>query len=129
MILPRALQLNWLTSLGVSNGGIECSNPPTPIVIIELSKKLWYLIVAEWLWECLSNLFPTSFSPSLSLSLVWPFVCLSYFRAAGNASEEALDRLPTSATCMNLLKLPPYRRFVPVLNSFLEMQRVFLGTI
>lgn len=35
-----------------------------------------------------------------------------FLRAAGNASEEALDRLPTSATCMNLLKLPPYRRFV-----------------
>jgi ubiquitin-protein ligase E3 C len=30
-------------------------------------------------------------------------------RAGGNASEDALDRLPTSATCMNLLKLPPYR--------------------
>ncbi|KAK7853912.1 e3 ubiquitin-protein ligase upl6, partial [Quercus suber] len=32
-----------------------------------------------------------------------------FLKAAGNASEEALDRLPTSATCMNLLKLPPYR--------------------
>lgn len=37
------------------------------------------------------------------------------YRAAGSASEEALDRLPTSATCMNLLKLPPYRRFVQFL--------------
>lgn len=36
------------------------------------------------------------------------------YRAAGSASEEALDRLPTAATCMNLLKLPPYRRFVVV---------------
>ncbi|KAH9683973.1 E3 ubiquitin-protein ligase UPL6 [Citrus sinensis] len=32
-----------------------------------------------------------------------------FLKAAGSASEEALDRLPTSATCMNLLKLPPYR--------------------
>ncbi|KAB1213802.1 E3 ubiquitin-protein ligase UPL6 [Morella rubra] len=32
-----------------------------------------------------------------------------FLKAAGNASDEALDRLPTSATCMNLLKLPPYR--------------------
>lgn len=40
------------------------------------------------------------------------FVFEYSLRAAGNASEEALDRLPTSATCMNLLKLPPYRRFV-----------------
>lgn len=34
------------------------------------------------------------------------------FRAAGSASNESVDRLPTSATCMNLLKLPPYQRFV-----------------
>lgn len=40
------------------------------------------------------------------------FVSEYSLRAAGNASEEALDRLPTSATCMNLLKLPPYRRSV-----------------
>ncbi|KAK8985991.1 hypothetical protein V6N11_037710 [Hibiscus sabdariffa] len=31
-----------------------------------------------------------------------------FLKAAGGASEETLDRLPTSATCMNLLKLPPY---------------------
>ncbi|MCD9644903.1 E3 ubiquitin-protein ligase upl6 [Datura stramonium] len=36
-----------------------------------------------------------------------PLFCIQ--RAGGNASEEALDRLPTSATCMNLLKFPPYR--------------------
>ncbi|RVW71611.1 E3 ubiquitin-protein ligase UPL6 [Vitis vinifera] len=34
---------------------------------------------------------------------------MKFLKAAGSASEEALDRLPTSATCMNLLKLPPYR--------------------
>lgn len=38
-------------------------------------------------------------------------------RAAGNASEEALDRLPTAATCMNLLKLPPYKRFAHLTPS------------
>ncbi|KAJ4822903.1 E3 ubiquitin-protein ligase upl6 [Turnera subulata] len=32
-----------------------------------------------------------------------------FLKAAGSASDEDLDRLPTSATCMNLLKLPPYR--------------------
>jgi hypothetical protein len=68
--------------------------------------------------ECLLNLFPIS---SLFLSLVLQFVGRSYCRAAGNASEEALDRLPTSATCMNLLKLPPYRRLVPVPILFLEI--------
>lgn len=43
---------------------------------------------------------------------------VSSCRAGGDASEEALDRLPTSATCMNLLKLPPYRRFALVLAWF-----------
>ncbi|KAF9624283.1 hypothetical protein IFM89_009191, partial [Coptis chinensis] len=33
---------------------------------------------------------------------------------AADASEEALYRLPTSAPCMNLLKLPPYGRTVKV---------------
>ncbi|RXH71819.1 hypothetical protein DVH24_025320 [Malus domestica] len=32
-----------------------------------------------------------------------------FLKAGGNGAEGALDRLPTAATCMNLLKLPPYR--------------------
>jgi len=36
--------------------------------------------------------------------------------APDDASEETLDRLPTSATCMNLLKLPPYRRYASYLS-------------
>ncbi|KAI6685132.1 hypothetical protein NL676_031045 [Syzygium grande] len=45
--------------------------------------------------------------PLLGFKYLEPSFCIQ--RAAGSASEEALDRLPTSATCMNLLKLPPYR--------------------
>ncbi|KAJ0092761.1 hypothetical protein Patl1_24814 [Pistacia atlantica] len=45
--------------------------------------------------------------PLLGFRYLEPLFCIQ--RAAGDASEEALDRLPTSATCMNLLKLPPYR--------------------
>ncbi|XP_052477999.1 E3 ubiquitin-protein ligase UPL6 isoform X1 [Gossypium raimondii] len=45
--------------------------------------------------------------PLLGFKYLEPLFCIQ--RAAGSASEEALDRLPTSATCMNLLKLPPYR--------------------
>ncbi|KAF9594038.1 hypothetical protein IFM89_026890 [Coptis chinensis] len=41
---------------------------------------------------------------------------LKYMTAA-DASEEALYRLPTSAPCMNLLKLPPYGRFVTALYT------------
>ncbi|XP_052208292.1 E3 ubiquitin-protein ligase UPL6-like isoform X2 [Diospyros lotus] len=45
--------------------------------------------------------------PLLGFKYLEPLFCIQ--RAAGDASDEALDRLPTSATCMNLLKLPPYR--------------------
>ncbi|CAL8991067.1 unnamed protein product [Prunus brigantina] len=45
--------------------------------------------------------------PLLGFKYLEPLFCIQ--RAGGNASEGALDRLPTAATCMNLLKLPPYR--------------------
>jgi ubiquitin-protein ligase E3 C len=75
--------------------------------------------VIEMFWEILKNFsmenqrkflkFVTGCSrgPLLGFKYLEPLFCIQ--RAAGNASEEALDRLPTSATCMNLLKLPPYR--------------------
>ncbi|XP_057959070.1 E3 ubiquitin-protein ligase UPL6 isoform X2 [Malania oleifera] len=75
--------------------------------------------VIEMFWEVLKSFslenqmkflkFVTGCSrgPLLGFRYLEPLFCIQ--RAAGNASEEALDRLPTSATCMNLLKLPPYR--------------------
>lgn len=45
--------------------------------------------------------------PLLGFKSLEPQFCIQ--RAGGSATEETLDRLPTSATCMNLLKLPPYR--------------------
>ncbi|KAI8561897.1 hypothetical protein RHMOL_Rhmol04G0377700 [Rhododendron molle] len=75
--------------------------------------------VIDMFWAVLSNFsrenqmkflkFVTGCSrgPLLGFRYLEPLFCIQ--RAAGNASEEALDRLPTSATCMNLLKLPPYR--------------------
>ncbi|CAN8259033.1 unnamed protein product [Cochlearia groenlandica] len=45
--------------------------------------------------------------PLLGFKYLEPAFCIQ--RAAGTASNEAVDRLPTSATCMNLLKLPPYQ--------------------
>ncbi|KAH9621963.1 hypothetical protein KSS87_001747 [Heliosperma pusillum] len=77
--------------------------------------------VIEMFWEVLKSLsqenqrrflkFVTGCSrgPLLGFKSLEPQFCIQ--RAAGSASEEALERLPTSATCMNLLKLPPYRRF------------------
>ncbi|XP_061360254.1 E3 ubiquitin-protein ligase UPL6-like isoform X2 [Gastrolobium bilobum] len=75
--------------------------------------------VIEMFWEVLKGFslenrkkflkFVTGCSrgPLLGFRYLEPLLCIQ--RAAGNASEESLDRLPTSATCMNLLKLPPYR--------------------
>lgn len=75
--------------------------------------------VIDMFWEVIKNLslpnqrkflkFVTGCSrgPLLGFKYLEPLFCIQ--RAAGSASEEALDRLPTSATCMNLLKLPPYR--------------------
>ncbi|KAG8658925.1 hypothetical protein MANES_03G208600v8 [Manihot esculenta] len=75
--------------------------------------------VIEMFWEVLKGFslenqkkflkFVTGCSrgPLLGFKFLEPLFCIQ--RAAGSASEEALDRLPTSATCMNLLKLPPYR--------------------
>lgn len=58
---------------------------------------------------------------------------VSSCRAGSNDPDEALDRLPTSATCMNLLKLPPYKRFVivqPCLCSFHCVHgKLFVSTV
>ncbi|CAH8374357.1 unnamed protein product [Eruca vesicaria subsp. sativa] len=45
--------------------------------------------------------------PLLGFKYLEPAFCIQ--RAGGSVSDEAVDRLPTSATCMNLLKLPPYQ--------------------
>lgn len=87
--------------------------------------------VIEMFWEVVQNLslanqrkflkFVTGCSrgPLLGFKYLEPLFCIQ--RAAGSASEEAL-RLPTSATCMNLLKLPPYR-------SKLQMEQKLLYAI
>ncbi|XP_027919361.1 E3 ubiquitin-protein ligase UPL6-like isoform X2 [Vigna unguiculata] len=71
--------------------------------------------VIEMFWEVLKGFslenrkkflkFVTGCSrgPLLGFRNLEPLFCIQ-----SNAAEESLDRLPTSATCMNLLKLPPY---------------------
>ncbi|XP_073101038.1 E3 ubiquitin-protein ligase UPL6 isoform X3 [Elaeis guineensis] len=76
--------------------------------------------VIEMFWEVLKSFsleyqkkflkFVTGCSrgPLLGFKYLEPKFCIQ--RAAPLiVSEEDLDRLPTSATCMNLLKLPPYK--------------------
>ncbi|XP_047166249.1 E3 ubiquitin-protein ligase UPL6-like isoform X1 [Vigna umbellata] len=74
--------------------------------------------VIEMFWEVLKGFsledrkkflkFVTGCSrgPLLGFRNLEPLFCIQ--SASSNAAEESLDRLPTSATCMNLLKLPPY---------------------
>ncbi|XXG80443.1 hypothetical protein AAC387_Pa09g1306 [Persea americana] len=76
--------------------------------------------VIQMFWEVLKNFsvdyqkkflkFVTGCSrgPLLGFKYLEPQFCIQK-AAPGVVSEEDLDRLPTSATCMNLLKLPPYR--------------------
>ncbi|XP_052727718.1 E3 ubiquitin-protein ligase UPL6 isoform X3 [Vigna angularis] len=76
--------------------------------------------VIEMFWEVLKGFslenrkkflkFVTGCSrgPLLGFRNLEPLFCIQ--SASSNAAEESLDRLPTSATCMNLLKLPPYTR-------------------
>lgn len=77
--------------------------------------------VIEMFWEIIKTLdlslqqkflkFVTGCSrgPLLGFKYLEPQFCIQ--RAAPeDVSDDMLDRLPTSATCMNLLKLPPYKR-------------------
>ncbi|XLR30583.1 hypothetical protein HN51_050458, partial [Arachis hypogaea] len=60
--------------------------------------------------------------PLLGFRYLEPLFCIQ--RAAGTASEEALDRLPTSATCMNMLKLPPYQRWLSTSYRRLHLEKI-----
>uniref|UniRef100_A0A452Y300 HECT-type E3 ubiquitin transferase n=1 Tax=Aegilops tauschii subsp. strangulata TaxID=200361 RepID=A0A452Y300_AEGTS len=75
--------------------------------------------IIDMLWEVLKSFssdnqkkflkFVTGCSrgPLLGFEYLDPKFCIQ--RAGVPGLEEHGDRLPTSATCMNLLKLPPYR--------------------
>ncbi|KAH6757940.1 ubiquitin protein ligase 6 [Perilla frutescens var. hirtella] len=95
--------------------------------------------VIEMFWEVIQNLslenrrkllkFATGCSrgPLLGFKYLEPTFCIQRWRrtwTAGNASEETLDRLPTSATCMNLLKLPPYRSSVGAITEIADKGRL-----
>jgi ubiquitin-protein ligase E3 C len=45
-------------------------------------------------------------APLLGFAVLEPRLCIQM--AGGVLTDGASERLPTSATCMNLLKLPPY---------------------
>ncbi|KAF9593762.1 hypothetical protein IFM89_025212 [Coptis chinensis] len=100
----EGLNVDDLRSYTHYNGGYDnfsvqskCSFTPRYLMALVAKQK-----------EVLRILFVTGCSrgPLLGFKHLEPQFCIQ--RTAADASEEALDRLPTSATCMNLLKLPPY---------------------
>lgn len=51
----------------------------------------------------------TQRSPGCDKPAAAPYCCNAVQLAGSMMDEQAVNRLPTAATCMNLLKLPPYR--------------------
>ena len=56
-------------------------------------------------------------APLLGFKYLEPQLCIQM--AGSVLDESAADRLPTAATCMNLLKLPPYRNAAQIRSKLL----------
>ncbi|GMN55087.1 hypothetical protein TIFTF001_024203 [Ficus carica] len=122
----QLIQKEWIDMFNEHELQLLISGSPASLDVDDLRLNTNYAggyhsehYVIEMFWEVLKSFslenqkqflkFVTGCSrgPLLGFRYLEPLFCIQ--RAAGSASEEALDRLPTSATCMNLLKLPPYR--------------------
>ena len=62
-------------------------------------------------------------APLLGFRYLEPPLCIQLAGHVGNA--ESQERLPTSATCMNLLKLPPY----PSAGIMLQKMRLAISNV
>ncbi|XP_022723156.1 E3 ubiquitin-protein ligase UPL6-like isoform X2 [Durio zibethinus] len=122
----QLIQKNWIDMFNEHELQLLISGSLDSLDVDELRRHTNYVggyhgehYVIDMFWEVLKSFslenqkkflkFVTGCSrgPLLGFKYLEPLFCIQ--RAAGSASEEELDRLPTSATCMNLLKLPPYR--------------------
>ncbi|GAX81158.1 hypothetical protein CEUSTIGMA_g8591.t1 [Chlamydomonas eustigma] len=56
-------------------------------------------------------------APLLGFKYLEPRICI--YLAGSTLDDHAPDRLPTAATCMNMLKLPPYRSLEAMTNKLL----------
>ncbi|KAL9325697.1 hypothetical protein ACSQ67_006342 [Phaseolus vulgaris] len=125
----RLIQKDWIDMFNEHELQLLISGSVDSLDIVDLRLHTNYAggynsehYVIEMFWEVLKGFslenrkkflkFVTGCSrgPLLGFRNLEPLFCIQ--RASSNAAEESLDRLPTSATCMNLLKLPPYTRFV-----------------
>ncbi|KAG0474135.1 hypothetical protein HPP92_015992 [Vanilla planifolia] len=95
------------------SGGYD-QNHPVIVMFWEVIKSL----SSEYQKKFLKFVTGCSRGPLLGFRYLEPKFCI--LRAApSNAAEEDLDRLPTSATCMNLLKLPPYKSIEQMRNKLM----------
>ncbi|PKA63004.1 E3 ubiquitin-protein ligase UPL6 [Apostasia shenzhenica] len=98
----ESFDVDDLRSSAHYSGGYDENNP----VIV----MFWEVVKSfslEYQKKFLKFVTGCSRGPLLGFKYLEPKFCIQ--RAAPfDATQEDLDRLPTSATCMNLLKLPPY---------------------
>ncbi|GKV29512.1 hypothetical protein SLEP1_g38438 [Rubroshorea leprosula] len=124
--LLELMQKHWINMFTEHELQLLISGPPQSLDVDDLRLHTNYTNgyhsehhVIKMFWEVLKSFSPenqkkflkfvTGFSrgPLRGFQYLEPKFGIQ--RAAGSATEEVLDRLPTSSTCLNLLKLPPYR--------------------
>eukprot|EP00897_Mesotaenium_endlicherianum_P001503 jgi/Mesen1/1380/ME000013S00873 len=99
----EGMELSDLQQHATYSGGYHQDHPSI--------RLLWEVLQgfnSDMLHKFLKFVTGCSRGPLLGFRYLEPHFCIH--RAAPEAADaESLDRLPTSATCMNLLKLPPYK--------------------
>ncbi|KAK6117789.1 hypothetical protein DH2020_048461 [Rehmannia glutinosa] len=95
LVCPAANHVDVHWAMDLKPITLTCS-----VDIVVFKNNLFFVLLSDLQLDVLVG---------LGLDLIFDKYSLLSDRTAGNAFEEALDRLPTSATYMNLLKLPPYR--------------------
>ncbi|KAL5700753.1 HECT-type E3 ubiquitin transferase [Ranunculus cassubicifolius] len=122
----KLIEENWISMFNEHELQLLISGSPEGMDVNDLRSHTHYTggydnndNVIETFWEIVKNFsmenqkkflkFVTGCSrgPLLGFKYLEPQFCIQ--RTSTDGAEEALDRLPTSATCMNLLKLPPYK--------------------
>lgn len=95
------------------SGGYDQNHP-----VIDMFWEVMKSFSFEYQKKFLKFVTGCSRGPLLGFRYLEPKFCIQ--RAAPlHASEEDLDRLPTTATCMNLLKLPPYKSIEQMRNKLI----------
>lgn len=109
----ESLDMDDLRSNAHYSGGYDQDHP-----VIDMFWEVMKSFSLEYQKKFLKFVTGCSRGPLLGFRYLEPKFCIQ--RAAPlNVAEEDLDRLPTSATCMNLLKLPPYKSIGQMRNKLM----------